>query len=1112
MLRLIYGGFGSGKSTRINTLISESVAKRDKYKKSIYLIVPEQDTVRAELETAEVLDPSSALCFEVQNFSRLADTVFRAHGGLCYNYASPQSKALCMWQSIRSLGGLIDEPMEEADEARINSMLSVIAELRASGVELGMLERASETLGTDTPLGREMRDLSLIATVYDAKLSETYSDSEKDLDRLCGILETKRFFSGCDIYIDGFSSFTAPQINVIERLLRDADSVTVTVPCDRTRGSYAYARETEATAHKLNALALKCGCECICEDMGGSVRGIYPDIRYTADNYYRNGAEPISQAEHFSFFECSDMREEAEAVASLIKKKIIEGARYRDIAVVARNASDYAGILDAAFERHSIPCFFSSEVRAEAHPVVKLVYGAFTLYTKNCRREDVISYLKTGLCGVFADDCDLFEKYVNSWRINGKRFMSEAPFLNNPSGYTDKIGTADEYILERVNKLKEKLRADLAPLFVSFDKAGTVSEITAAIWGYLQSLDIAGQLYREASALSERGDEQGARELEGTYRCLVETLDIMAEVAGDEAVTPSEYLKLLKLCLKTKTVSVIPTSADAVTVGSAHMLRTSGIRHIFVIGAADGKFPQPIIDRGYFDDIKRSKLASVGIDIRRDVETEVSKELFYFARAVCCASESVTVFYSPSDASPITRASTSVSSLMALLGRDEPCRFSEMSVCERVYDTAGMVEMAMTSDPDAADGETRAIIELAKEGCIAPYELAEMLSPRLAKGIFGPKMTMSYSRFDCYVRCHFSYLCKYVLKLEESSEYGFDALDIGNFVHDILDRITGEMLDNGKLRVDMTREELDSRVNRIAGEYLGRVLPEDESRSARLMSLIGRIRRSVSLICDNIRRELEQSAFVPVGHELQIMKDSPINPSPLEFTVSDGVSLSLEGTIDRADIYKSGDDVYVRVIDYKTGNKDFSLDAVMAGLDLQMLIYLFTLCSQKGKEQRELLNCPEGGSILPAGMLYYSASVADVNAISPMTAAEGLAAAEKGIARRGILTDDENVLRAMERGLDGKYIAVAVKGDELKAKDKSITLVDRDAFDLLRAHTEEVIASVAGEMYAGRVEAEPLEHKGRVKCDWCEMRSVCRRYDIDGIGMEDNRKEAKASE
>ncbi len=1111
MLRLIYGGFGSGKSTRVNSLIRDAVERKDKYKKCVYLIVPEQDTVRAELEASEGLPASSALSFEVQNFTRLADTVFRSLGGLCYNYANAQSKALCMWQTIRSLGGLISEPMEEADEGRINSMLSVIAELRASGVELGSLERAADELGEESPLGREVKDLSLISTVYEAKLAETYSDSEKDLERLCSVLETNRFFAGCEIFIDGFSSFTAPQLELIKRMLADSDCVTVTLPYDRTRGSYSYARDVEAAARKLTSIAEQVNCTLKCEDMGGSLRGAYEDIRYIADNFYRNGAEPMQTApEHIEFYDCADAREEAEAVASLIRKKVQEGARYRDIAVVARNAPDYAGILDAAFVRHGIPCFFSSEVRVEAHPIVKLVYGAFALYLKNCRREDVIAYLKTGLCGVSYDECDLFEKYVNSWKINGKRFMSDAPFVNNPNGLTEKMTLSGERVLETANKVKDTLKGQLSAFFAALAKAASVADITCALWDYLSRLNIKDKLYREARTLADGGNEQGAREIEGTYRCFVETLEVLADVVGDECVSVHEYIKLLKLCLRTKTVNVIPTSADAVTVGSAHMLRTSGIRHVFVIGASDGRFPAVVGDRGYFDDVKRNKLSAVGIDIKRDLETEVSKELFYYARAVCAASESVTVSYSIRDvSSSASKISTSTVRLMKLLNVEKPRRFGSLGVLERIYDKAGMIEMAMTAEPSSLDGETRALIEMAKEGRLPAYSLERELAPDVAEEIFGDDMRMSFSRFNSYVLCHFSYLCEYILRLEQTKEYSFDSLDVGNLVHGVLDKITGELLEDGVLLAGVTRSELDGRVERIAGEYLDSVLPEDDMKTARIKSMIGRIRRSVSLMCDDICREFEQSLFSPVGHELQIKEDSPANPAPLEFAVREGLSLVFDGTIDRVDAYKNGGDVYVRVIDYKTGAKHFSLDAVEAGIDLQLLIYLFTLCSQTGKEQKALLGCSETGRILPAGAVYYKAHVDDVEASSPEDEESALKKAGKSLSRCGMLTSDEGILRAMESEPNGMYVSYVKKENKLKAASGSV-LCDPERIEEIRAGVENKICSVAGDMRDGKIEAEPLLFKGQVKCRYCRMRAVCRRFDTDGLNEENEGREEQA--
>ncbi len=1096
MLRLIYGGFGSGKSTRVNELIQEAIDGTDKYKKSVYLIVPEQDTVRAELEAARDMPPLYTLTFEVQNFSRLANTVFRSLGGLCYNYADSQSKALCMWQSIRSIGGIISEPMLELDESRINAMLSVMSELRASGVATGELEGAAQRLCVDTPLGRELYDLSAILTVYESVLEQKYTDSEKDLDRLCSILEQNRFFSGCDIFIDGFMSYTAPQMKVIKRLIADANTVTVTLPCDRTRGSYSYTAESEHVSARLISYAQELGVECVCEDMGDNLRGQYADIRYVADHLYRKGSEVYDgECGHVRFYECSDAREEAEAVACFIKEKVQTGSRYRDIAVVARNADDYAGILDAAFARHDIPCFFSCEVKAESHPAVKLLYGAFYLYIKNCRREDVISYLKTGLCGVTAQDCDLFEKYVNTWKINGRRFMSDVPFSSNPAGYTDKMTKQQSYILDCSNRVKDTLIDQLSGLFASLDGEHTVREISRSVWEFMEKLGIEQKLESEARAAMESGDEQAARESEGIYKCIADTLDTIVDTAADEKVDAPEYLRLLKMCLRSKTVSVIPTSADAVTVGSAHMLRTSGISHVFVIGACEGSFPMPIKDVGYFDNVKRKKLSEVGIDILRDVEREYSNELFFYVRAVCSASESVTVTFPSIDVNAsAAKISGSTQKLMELLGTREAVRFGSLSVKDRVYDAAALAEMAMTADIDTSTGQTEALLCLAREGELDPYELERVLSPELTEQMYHGKLSMTQSRIESYAKCHFMYLCKYILKLEDAGTGDFSPSDIGNFVHDVLDKLTGELTVDGKFTADIPKQELDSRIDRISGEYLSRVLPEQDAKSARLMSVMRRIRRSVGLICENICHEFEQSYFTPVAHEMKFLDDSPLNPTPLEFSIKEGVSLSLWGILDRADVYRRDGDVYVRVIDYKTGAKDFSLDDIKVGLNLQLMIYLFTLCAQKGDRFREFLGCSEDGRILPAGMLYYSAAVGDVLIDSPCTREQALATAEKGLTRKGLLTCDESILRAMEPDLLKRYIPVSQGKTNLKA-ERGVKLVDPDEFASIEHQMTESIRSIALDMCEGKIDASPLEYKGMSPCRYCSARVICRRCD-----------------
>lgn len=1112
MLRLIFGGFGSGKSRRVLDMIGECTAKKSAYDKSIYLIVPEQDTVRAELEAASTLAPKTALCFEVQNFSRLANSVFRSLGGLSYKYADSASKALCMWQSMSALGGLLYQPCEEADEHRIHSVLSVISELRASGIDIKKLENAANALGTATPLGREMHDLSLICTVYESTLSELYSDSEKDIDKLCDLLEYNKFFAGYDIFIDGFCSFTAPQMRLITTLIRDCASVTVTLPIDRERGRYLYGLESENTARRLETAAQSVGAGVEYIDIQKNKRALYDDLRYLSENLYLSNSDTYTgRSSHIELYECADAREEAEAVCTLIQKKVQGGARYRDIAVVARNAQDYAGILDNAFERHGIPCFFSCETRPESHPMIKLVYSAFSLFCKNCRREEVISYLKTGLCDVEADDCDIFEKYVNTWKINGSRFLADEDFCNSPGGYTDIKTERFDQILERVNRTKKQFCAPLIPFFESLKKENTVKDICVCLWRYLDALKIRDKMEAEAAEYERTGDEQSARECEGIFNCFADTLDTLVATVGGQKVSAHEFSKLLRMCMRTKKVSVIPTSADAVTVGDAHMLRAAGIRHIFLIGACDGSFPLAIKDNGYFDYIKRKQLSAVGIDIEYDIELDASKEMFYYARAVCAASESVSILYGGADASgTAVKISNSSLSLMRLMNIERVCRYGELPIEERVYDAASAEETALTADfeSDRENAGICALSLISAETRKEPYELQKKLSDETRRVLFSKKLAMTQARLESYARCHFAFFCRYLLRLEQNSEYDFGAADIGNFVHSVLDSLTEQLTVDGVFRSDISESELEQRAERIISDYISRVCPENDRRSARLLGLIRRIRRSVSLIASNICREFEQSRFVPIAHEMQIKDNSPFNPSPLEFTLEQGAKLSIYGTLDRADVYRRGDDVYVRVIDYKTGAKDFSMKDIEMGMNLQLMIYLFTVCAQTNEQFKRMLGCPEGGRLLPAGMLYYSASVADVNLTSPKSAEDVRKEAERALARKGLLTNDEAVLRAMEPELDGKYIAVTASEDKLKT-GRGISLIGADEFDALQKQVGDVITSIANELCAGKVEAEPMVYGGVKSCAWCEMRAICRRYDNDGTASAENADDAE---
>ena len=53
----------------------------------------------------------------------------------------------------------------------------------------------------------------------------------------------------------------------------------------------------------------------------------------------------------------------------------------------------------------------------------------------------------------------------------------------------------------------------------------------------------------------------------------------------------------------------------------------------------------------------------------------------------------------------------------------------------------------------------------------------------------------------------------------------------------------------------------------------------------------------------------------------------------------------INGKIDRMDIMNENEKCYFRIIDYKTNKKEFRLSEVKNGINMQMPIYIATICN-----------------------------------------------------------------------------------------------------------------------------------------------------------------------
>ena len=1099
MIRLITGDFGSGKTTAVAAAIAADVAAG----RRAFLLVPEQQTVSSERDMADMLPPSAPLCFEVTNFSRLANTVFRQVGGLSYRYAGAGTRTLLMWRAMGELLPLLHEKEGEQELGRVRKMTAAMGELSALSLTPAALANAAKKLEDGSRLRGKLEDLSLLSTLYHALLREKYDDAADDLDRLADLLAEKRVLQEAHLYVDGFISFTEQEWRILRAAAAQCD-LTVTLTLPKAREEDISFEETRLTAARLQRMAMEGRIPFTREDTGGPRRGtsrlraVLPHL-FSAENAEKvggvcregekNDLRIVSSPDAFyaSHFICAD-------ISRRVRE---EGAHYRDFAVIARSADAYAGILDVTLQDADIPCFMAKKTDISAYAAIKLIYTAYAVCTAGWRQNDVLSYLKCGMSGISDEDVDLFEIYVTRWKLNGRRFTDETGWNMNPDGYREKISERGKEIIARVEGVRRRLCEQLEP-FAALCVRQSVKEHCRALYGFLTSLGVEEQLAARAEAARVSQNAAEADVLSRLFATLCEALDRLADCLEEIVVSAEQFTDLLRLVLGEVELSRIPTSLDEVTVGSADLIRIKEARHVYLLGVNDGEFPAGVNENGVFSEGDRRVLSSLGLSVEPDLAVRAARELFCFARAFAAAQESVTVLYTDTTLSGSPQQKAAVAERIRALCDAEEIHTADLPRLQFLYSPRAALDYlglyrgtnegealarVLAKDPATAPAVARLDLPLAEADC--------HLAPETAKALYGERVSLTQSRIDRYVQCPFSYLCNYVLRLDTAPAIDFDYMEVGNLLHAVLERFFARVSEGGHLS-DLTPEEMRETVDEVLNAYLAEICPEGASRTPRLRYLFRTLRRSALLVVGELFEEFSQSDFVPTFFEADLSRKEGDTPRPLSFSLPDGTPVSLYGRVDRVDVYRRAGRAYIRVIDYKSGNKNFSLDDIERGLNMQLLLYLISFWKSDTPAFRRRLTGEENGELLPAGALYTAARPSEKQYASPSEAESAIADAQKSVYRRGILLDDPDVLRAMDKEMAGRYIPVKLNKDGSYSANSVKNLASLEKMGDLVRTIDRVICRIAGEMRGGEVSARPMQ-SGRVDaCQNCEMKAVCR--------------------
>ncbi len=1106
----LYGRSGSGKTYAIAKSLRHAAACGIRS----FLLVPEQQSHSAERHMLTLLPPTAQLTVEALSFSRLANRVFRQYGGLSYHYATAGVQALLMWRRLCELAPLLEEYGEQAERnpALTQVMLSAIGELKGCGISPAQLERAANKLPAASSLGPRLRDISLIYAAYQNELSHKYDDAADDLARLAEVLRDHDFFAGSYVYIDYFTSFTAQEMAIIKQMLRHAAGVTVALCCDGRQDTSLHLSTVTETAKELYRLATDLGCEIEEVYLKGNHRAKKRELAVLEQSLWRleQDAPPhlIPEAERgaIRLMHCADPYEEAETTAAMIAEAVQRGARYRDFVIICRDATQYEGILDAALEKNHIPAFYSEKTDLSTLPLIKLILTALRILAFNWRQSDVITHLKTGLCPFSPQDIDAFERYVTTWRLRGKDFLKDC-WQMHPDGYVagDRLSPRALSVLESANRLRTALVPPLLALGDALENAPTVPDMCRALYRYLEAIDVKAQLRDSAMRDFSYGDSGKVR-AEATlrlYGTLLDMLDQMATALPEDKLTIGEFATALKLMCDRTQLAAIPDTVDQVLIGSASMLRTDEPTCAILLGLYEGGFPRSVQDDGIFSDSDKKALEELGVKLSAGRDLRASDELYFVYRAITAPSSRLIMLTPDADCDgklrqpslPFTRVAKLFPDITEEVWAGLPptqrlwSREAALEALPDISDTALQrnIRCAIEDIPSFAKRLDTLALPVADPDCVVTPETARLVFPR--------HLSLTQSKLDRYVLCHFHYYCSYVLGLQEEQVAKFESRDIGTLIHAIMEaffrRVTARQDTGRAFGADLTEGECEVMVDDIITAYMKQICPPGQAPSNRLLHLFSRLRRLSLLLIENLREEFCHSAFVPAFFELNIRSRGSQDDAPatLDIRLDNGETVSMGGIIDRVDVFRRNGDVYLRVVDYKTGSKEFSLEDVRQGLNVQLLLYLFSLLKNSPESFRTQLGQGEGGKLLPAGVLYLTANIPPISIDQDMSADQIRELAKGRLLRRGLLLDDPDILSAMNDQLDPAFLG-EVKHSRNGLSGKA--LIDLDGFTALGTELEQTIRSIATSMKQGNAQAHPMVDKKRDACAFCAMRAVCR--------------------
>ena len=1109
-LRFCFGPSGSGKSHRIYEEIMQRAAEEPG--RNFLIIVPDQFTMQTQKDLVMRSDRDGILNIDVLSFGRLSHRILEEVGTKEMPVLDDTGKSLVLQkvaadlkEQLPAMGSLLHK------QGYIHEVKSAISEFMQYGISTQDMDKLITSAQKRGALAMKLKDLKTLYRGFQDYIRDHFITTEETLDVLRRSLSKSKILKGSVVVFDGFTGFTPIQNRLIQELMRVCAETIVTVTIgvgedpykmDGEQKLFHLSKKTVADLEKLAAEAEVERGEDLFVKGGPNRFAKAPALHYLEQNLFRYQYEPYAgEQQEIHMFEALSPREEVHQTALYIRHLIREqGMTYRDIAVVIGDLEGYASYVETEFGQLEIPCFLDRTRGIVLNPMIEYIKSALQLYIKDFSYDTVFHFLRSGMADISREEIDELENYVIRTGARGYRTYSRlfTRRTEEMQGNAEGSEQAEEKTMERLNRIRQQFMDAVEILHMgSQEKAG---DYVSHLYDFLEQNQVQQKLLNYQQQFEKEGDLSRAREYAQIYRLVMDLLDQVYELLGEEEISRQEFADILEAGFGEITVGTIPQNVDRIVVGDMERTRLKQVKVLFFLGVNDGNIPKNASKGGIISDMDREFLIESGTEMAPSPRQQMYIQRLYLYLNMTKPSEQLYLSYAkvnsegkgirPSYLIDTVRKlfpAMSVeypqnrSRLEQIEGRQEGARYLAEELREYVEGTLPEEERqdfylmyrAYEADAVGRDLLTRAAFRRYRESG---------LSRIVARALYGQQLENSVSRLETYAACACRHFLQYGLSLQEREEFGFEASDMGTVYHAVLENFAGKLAESNLTWWDFTEDFAAKAVKESVEAYAATYGETVLYSSARNEYAITRMSRILTRTVLTLQKHLKQGSFQPDDYELSFRFAEDLDS--IHVDLSEEEKMHLQGRIDRIDVSEDAEHVYVKVIDYKSGNKKFDLAALYYGLQLQLVVYMNAAMELESRKHPDK-------EIVPAALLYYHIDDPTIETPVELTDEQINEQILAKLRMNGVVNSDSEVVERLDRYMQDKSVVIPVE----KKKDGSFSarsgVLSREEMQLISSYVDAKIRSIGREILDGKIAANPYEKGNEEACTYCAYKKVC---------------------